>query len=187
MFRNPIDRIISAFLFADGMMIPRGFPDYSAEPELRKNITSSKYPIYTYATTPGIPQCQTKMIMGYDCGNDVPLFNPKQLKEIHRRLLEEFIFFGLQEEPKATYELFIAMFGIGHLNDTHIIERKLPPPYLHTYRENIYVSNQQKINLKRTLRELNWHDPSDEFMYEIAKKIFYKRCKEYHVSTKYNS
>ena len=185
MFRNPIDRIISAFLFADGMMIPRGFPDYSIEMELRKNITSSKYPIYTYAITPGIPQCQSKMIMGYECGNDVLPFNNKQLNEIHRRILEDFIFFGLQEESKASYELFIAMLGIGHLNDTHIFERKLLPPYLQSYRQNDYVTNQQKVILKQTLKDLSWHDRSDEFLYDIAKKIFYKRCKEYNIVTKY--
>lgn len=185
MFRKPIERLISAFLFADGIMIPRGFYNYDHEAEVRKNVTSSSVPIYTYAMIRGISQCQTKMIMGYDCGNDVPAFNKKQLNEVHRRLLEDFFFFGLQEEPKATYELFIAMFGIGHLHDKLILERKLKPIYQLNYRKNIYEDEKIKQKLRNDLLRMKWSDKADEYTYEIAKKIFYKRCEEYSIPTLY--
>jgi hypothetical protein len=185
-FRQPINRLISAFLFADGVMIPRGFYDYELEAEVRRNVTSSPHPIYAYATLRGISQCQAKMVMGYDCGNDVAPFNPKQLREIHRRLLEDFLFFGLQEESKATYDLFLAMFGVGHLNDKSVVERGLPPPYLLAYRQNLErVSERRKEELREELKLMRWSDKADEFVYEIAKRIFYKRCREHGVETKY--
>jgi hypothetical protein len=190
MFRSPISRLISAFLFADGVMIPRGFYNYDLEVQVRMNVTQSRHPIHAYAMVPGISQCQAKMVMGYDCGNDVAPFNIKQMKEIHRRLLEDFLFFGLQEESKATYELFIAMFGIGHLNDTSVVKRGLPPPYKLIYRQG-YVEGGERVGerkreeLREELRSLRWSDKADEHVYEVAKRIFYKRCREYRIETKY--
>jgi hypothetical protein len=42
-----------------------------------------------------------------------------------------------------------------------------------------------KTKLKLALRNTGWRDPSDEYVYNVAKAIFYKRCEEYGISTKF--
>lgn len=183
MLRHPMNRLISAYLF--GVMIPRGFYNYDLEDEVRRNVTNSPHPIYTYAMTRGISQCQSKMIMGYDCGNDVSPMNLIQLQEIHRRLLKDFLFVGIQEEPQATYDLFLAMFGKGHLEDPLILQRNLKPPHLLKYRKGEVGDEKEREMLRKELVRMRWEDRADEHTYEVGKRIFYKRCREYSIQTKY--
>jgi hypothetical protein len=178
-----MSRLISAYLF--NIMIPRGFHNYDLEEEVRRNVTSSPHPIFTYAMTPGISQCQSKMLMGYDCGNDVSPMNPKQLQEIHRRLLDDFLFVGIQEEPQATYELFLAMFGKGHLEDPSVLQRGLKSPHLLAYRRGEGGGEAEREKLRRELVKMRWEDRADEHTYEVGKRIFYKRCREYSIRTRH--
>lgn len=73
LFRKPSSRIISAFLF--DILIPFGFTNRTiAEREVvKESIKKAEHPIYTYATWPGISGCQTKMVLGYGCGEDLAL------------------------------------------------------------------------------------------------------------------
>eukprot|EP00602_Paraphysomonas_sp_CaronLab_P010339 CAMPEP_0185023208 /NCGR_PEP_ID=MMETSP1103-20130426/5899_1 /TAXON_ID=36769 /ORGANISM="Paraphysomonas bandaiensis, Strain Caron Lab Isolate" /LENGTH=122 /DNA_ID=CAMNT_0027555685 /DNA_START=378 /DNA_END=742 /DNA_ORIENTATION=- len=120
----------------------------------------------------GIPSCQTKMVMGYKCGEDI-LFTEEDLEEVKRRIANDFAFIGLTEESKATYELFQAMFGVQHLPS--------PLPYAMMYRKNSASSIELVGNLTRQLRNLGWTDPFDESLYEEAQRIFYSRCVLYNV------
>lgn len=74
-FREPTDRLISAFLF--DVMIPIGFQSKSIEErrKVKDRVRQSQDPIYSYATLPGISSCQTKMVLGFYCGADVELSN----------------------------------------------------------------------------------------------------------------
>lgn len=73
LFRNPTNRIISAFLF--DMLIPYGFPNKTIEERLavKALVRATENPIYSYATLPGISSCQTKMVLGYGCGEHIRL------------------------------------------------------------------------------------------------------------------
>jgi hypothetical protein len=70
LFRKPIDRIISAYLFGEGLMLPLGCDlkikelVFKARIELQRN-SSYKFPITRYVGLDGMSNCQTKMILGY--------------------------------------------------------------------------------------------------------------------------
>jgi len=70
MLRDPINRIISAFLF--DVMIPTGFSlkTLKLRDQMKQIIRQADVPIVAYAALPGIASCQTKMILGYNCGEN---------------------------------------------------------------------------------------------------------------------
>ena len=180
-FRKPIDRIISAFLFADGMHIPRGHPLGDLENEVRANLSKTTHPMISYANFLGIPHCQSKMVMGYHCGEDVRGFSKSELDIAYHRLHHEFAFVGLTEEPEATYNLFRSMFGEGHLLDKpHML-----PPHRMNYRKNEQHNDWAQKHFEGNLRKHRWVDQPDEFVYSTAKTLFYQRCKEHGVQTEY--
>lgn len=91
-FRNPEDRIISSFLFGD-MMIPSGSV-YSHNQTLPSYIRESSTPLLAYASVPGFDSCQTKMVLGYYCGQDVKGVTSEGVAEAKRRIEYDFAFFG---------------------------------------------------------------------------------------------
>lgn len=181
LFRKPAERIISAFLHGRGrdqMMFPRGYPErVKVKYPTRANISRSDYPIYAYASLEGMLGCQTKMLMGFNCGN-INRLNPEVLEAAKYRLKNEMLFFGLTEESVATAKLFLAMFGNVTVD---IVE----PSQRIRYRQNVRYSKEARDKLVSDLRVNNWRDPYDEELYEEASKIFYERCKKYKISVKY--
>jgi hypothetical protein len=93
MFRKPEDRIISSFLF-DNMLIPSGSV-YSYNQTLPDYVTNSPTPLVAYASVPGFDACQTKMVLGYHCGQDVHGITTTGLVEAKRRIEYDFAFFGM--------------------------------------------------------------------------------------------
>lgn len=178
-FRRPIDRLISAFLFRGGVMIPRGSVYHSkyynetvhkAAVAFKRSIRSATYPIVAYANHPEIPSCQAKMVLGYHCGSNV-VITATMIAEAKRRLREEFLFVGLTEEPQATLHLFHAIFGGMNVGINDKIRRNTG----HT----VEVHDQ----LVEILRQHHWSDTPDEEVYREAARIFYARCEKYGIAT----
>lgn len=186
MFRKPIDRIISAFLFS--LMLPQGSPYTKSDAlmeQIRQEILSSKTPVYTYSQTLGMSSCQTKMVLGHNCGTDYNV-TEKDLTEAKRRIREEFYFFGLTEDPVASANLFLAM----HHNDgadfnrTDIFRREKDIPLFdfRTGRVNNLHDPETHEKLAEVLSKAGWSDYYDDELYKEAKKIFEERCAEYNVT-----
>lgn len=96
LFRKPRNRLISAFLFEGGMMIPPGHLfslNETYQKEIFKYISNTTYPIMTYGNFIGIPSCQIKMVMGHNCGTEV-IFTDKDILEAKRRVEHDFAFVG---------------------------------------------------------------------------------------------
>lgn len=185
LFRKPMDRLISAFLF--DIMIPQGSP-FTTSPEvmedMRSKVRQSDNPIYAYSQTRGIKSCQTKMILGYACGADVVL-TENDLIEAKRRLREDLYFFGLTEESVASANLFLAMHHKDGENPlrTNIHDKSFGLPF--NFRSNRLISNHNAKSHHKLVHDLTtagWTDPFDEALYMEASMIFYERCRLYNIS-----
>lgn len=178
LFRKPRNRLVSAFLFGSGMMIPPGHlhsPNETMQAEIFKYISNTTYPIMTYARYLGIPSCQTKMVLGHNCGTEVTITG-ELLAEAKRRVEHDFAFVGLTEESAASADLFYAMYGAGKP------EPKVQP-HTKMYRENTNHSKMTRTRLLEVLREQNWSDPPEQALYQHVRRIFYERCAKYNIST----
>jgi hypothetical protein len=187
LFRNPSSRVISAYLF--DIMFPLGSRSYNGTSieQMKKNIRRANNSILAYALSPGIASCQTKMMIGYNCGEDVPL-NANDLDEAKRRL-HDLYFFGLTEESEASANLFLAMhFQDGGLPYRRSLEELSYPPFkFTTTRKNRKHSKDAHADLTRQLNESGWKDVHDEILFAEATKIFYERCQLYSIKTLFNS
>jgi hypothetical protein len=174
LFRNPLNRVVSAFMFS-GIMFPFGSVVDVNGTNARQQIMQSPCPICAYANYPGIASCQTKMVLGYTCGQPIEL-SEVHMAEARRRLEEDFVFIGLTEEPRATQDLFLATFNIRLME---------PLPVIPNIRSFYGESNSKKrhIELKDQLIRGNWSDPFDQRLYEFARSKFYSRCQRYGVWT----
>lgn len=188
LFRNPSSRIISAFLFDImfplGIRLNHGISTESAKDSIRKSNNS----ILSYATWPGMASCQTKMILGKDCGDNVIIHIPEDLNEAKRRLYDLY-FFGLTEESEASANLFLAMhYKDGGLPYRKSLDELVYPPFkFTTTRKNMRHNHHTHQDLSTKLIESGWRDVYDEELYEAAGKIFYERCREYKIKTKFKS
>ena len=174
LFRNPLNRIVSAFLFS-GIMFPFGSVVDVNGTNTRRQILQSPCPICAYASYPGMTSCQTKMVLGFTCGQPIDI-SEAHMVEARRRLTKDFIFIGLTEEPRATQDLFLATFNIRLME---------PIPVIPNIRSFYGESNNKKkhAELRRQLMRSNWSDPFDDMLYEFARGLFYSRCKRYGVWT----
>lgn len=188
LFRNPYDRIISSFLHGKGihqMMFPLGFPKrVKLKYILRQNISNTEFPILTYANLNGMKGCQTKMMLGYDCGVDIILTN-KDLNEAKRRLQYDMAFFGITEESEASAKLFLTTYPSLKLTTTtleliHEYTYKLKP------RKNKAHHTESNERYHSILKSHGWKDYYDQELYTYAKEIFYYKCKLYEIKTKYD-
>jgi hypothetical protein len=184
MFREPRNRIISAFLFSSGLMLPKGFdikPSHQEErKQIKNHLLNTSHPIVSYASYPGIPSCQTKMVLGYDCGTDIEI-KGHGMTEALRRIREDFLFFGLTEEPEATAELFrLTVGGWGYDKDG----MTLPSPSVWGSRINSEHNKSSHDFLSRELTEGHWKDVFDEALYAEAAQIFYAKCKQYNITVR---
>jgi hypothetical protein len=59
-------------------------------------------------------------------------------------------------------------------------------PYKRQYRKNDKHNTVMHSKLERDLLTHNWTDIYDEPLYEEAQAIFYERCRQYGVKTKYS-
>lgn len=184
LLRDPYDRMISSFLHGKGvhqMMFPIGFRDrIKLKYALRRNITSSKYPILSYASLDGMSGCQTKMVLGFDCGEMTELTD-KHLEEAKRRLRYDMAFVGITEESKATADLFLAMYPNPLLSSTTL--SLLNNSYRLRPRKNKDHTNQVNEQLRFTLTSNNWVDRFDGELYSFARALFHERCQAHHVRT----
>ena len=92
LFRNPKERLISAFTFSSGFMIPPGNV-YSQNGTLPEHVYYAETPLIAYSKITGIPSCQIKMVMGRYCGADVAMTD-MDLIEAKRRVEQDFAFVG---------------------------------------------------------------------------------------------
>jgi hypothetical protein len=177
MVRNPMERLLSGFLFRDGLHLIE-------DNKVKQTIRNSNYPILAYATTPGISSCQTKMIIGYTCNHNIKI-TYDFIDLAKQRIENVFSFVGLTEESNATGELFYAMFGhnLSPLDDTNRYKR----PCRQKYRANNDHPHTKKEALKNILRYHNWTDEADEVLYRHAQELFYRRCRQYNISTLFNT
>jgi hypothetical protein len=198
LLREPSDRLISAFLFNDGMMLPRGSPWRQASQAVKSIINSTACPISTYASLPGVEGCQTKMILGRHCGEVYSLTRRDIETAIDMMsFTENFAFIGLSEEAEASAMLFLAMYGpcyarkgargvceesLQQLQD-HKTALNKTYMYSRRYRSNKRHSTDMHDKLAMQLHRVGWRDAADEEIYKAARRIFYKRCEEYSIPT----
>ena len=112
LFRKPRNRLVSAFLFEGGMMIPPGHllsVNETAQQEFFERTRKSPNPIITYANYEGIRSCQTKMVLGHNCGTEFPI-SDADLVEAKRRVEHEFAFIG---KPFLWIKIFISLMIIS--------------------------------------------------------------------------
>jgi hypothetical protein len=175
-FRHPMNRIISAYLFNGEMMIPTGMPWGERYVIYNARKSNTYLPIYQYVQLPGMTGCQTKLVLGHNCGageKDVNFFGRKEIDLAKYRIRNDFAFIGLTEYPIETEKLYRAMFG-G-------VELKHHQPQKIKYRENKAHSSKSHKSLYANLTSYNWKDPVEEELYSEAKNIFFERCKLYKV------
>jgi hypothetical protein len=186
LFRKPSSRIISAYLF--NIMLPAGLPNREDSQKIYHAIKSSSIPIHAYATTPGIASCQTKMMLGYFCGEDRNI-STIDVNEAKRRVREDLYFFGLTEEPEASANLFLAMHSEdGAKPYRKRLEELVDPPFsFSSTRANSKHSKESHASLLEQLASTGWKDELDEIIYAQASRIFYRRCKEHEIATKFKS
>eukprot|EP00607_Mallomonas_marina_P001287 CAMPEP_0182435234 /NCGR_PEP_ID=MMETSP1167-20130531/74584_1 /TAXON_ID=2988 /ORGANISM="Mallomonas Sp, Strain CCMP3275" /LENGTH=145 /DNA_ID=CAMNT_0024626061 /DNA_START=347 /DNA_END=785 /DNA_ORIENTATION=+ len=130
LFRHPVKRVISAFLFRDDdveIMVPTGFarnrvaqnpPNFNMTKEadrFRSYVKRQPNPIVAYADPPFIRSAMTKMVLGYNSGFNITLTD-EELAEAKRRVVHDFAFIGLTEEYNASLTLFHKQFGVSHPN-----------------------------------------------------------------------
>lgn len=202
LFRNPYDRVISSFLYGKGehqIMFPLGFRKRAERKyALREEIKKSSAPIIAYVSLPGIAGCQAKMVMGRQCGEDYNI-TAKDFEEAARRIRNDFAFVGLTEESEASAKLFIAMYPIpstvgsglkvasGSV-DSGAVDKVLLSAVHQAPRANAIHTNSRNMELTNTIRDhqTRWRDSADVFVYKVAVNLFYHRCREYNIATKYN-
>lgn len=147
---------------------------------IEEELKRSSKPITVCAAIPGFDSCQTKMVLGYRCGEAVDL-TPSDMVEAKRRIEHEFLFIGISGEEEAAARLFYVMHGFNS-------SEPFLTPALHHYNRNPYNPkniNQQQISAKEDLLAYNWNDKHDMELYHHAESIFYTRCQQYNISTKY--
>lgn len=182
LFRNPVDRVESAFQF--GIMLPQGFYERSIEgmKRIQDFIRSTPTPFATYAQLDGIAGCQTKMVLGKRCGENITL-TPADLVEAKRRVENDMYFVGLSEEPEASASLFLAehsdvtnpnFVGNGPWNVSSLL------PYFEF--THLRRSSNPQPQLKSELEAIGWRDPFDEALYAFAADIFYSKCARYSIN-----
>ena len=175
LFRHPMNRIISAYLYNNEMMIPTGMPWDERYPIYNARTEGRYLPIYQYVQLPGMTGCQTKLTLGHNCGageKEIKV-GKAEMEKAKKRMREDFAFVGLTEYPIETEKLFRAMYGGVEL--IHLQPQKIK------YRENKKHTSLSHAELYTNLTSYNWKDPIDEEFYEEAKKIFFERCKLYKV------
>jgi hypothetical protein len=187
-FRNPYMRVVSAFLFGNGdenIMLPIGFPHRNeVKSTVRERIRNSSVPIVEYANTPGIASCQTKMVLGKDCGFPMEISDAALQAAIQR--MRQLAFVGLTEESEASARLFLAMHPIHPpiSTDTTEIMVGLARSTVRVNREHTPERNKE---LTAALRNSGWRDNADETVYLEAVRLFYERCAQYKIQTKFKA
>lgn len=189
LFRNPYSRVISSFLYGKGehqIMFPLGFPNRAnVKFALREQIRASQYPILTYAQLPGIVSCQTKMVLSKECGAPVT-FSTAELKEAERRIRYDFAFVGLTEESEASARLFLAMYRPIRSTDV-VNDPTVQDALVSSLHSAPRVNNQHTAALNKellsVLRQHQWRDLPDEYVYRVAVQVFFERCARYGIAT----
>lgn len=188
LFRKPMSRVISAYLF--DMMLPQGFGTRTPEVKQmwRQYINSTDSPVYAYSQIPGIPNCQTKMVLGFRCGVPMNLTNAHKLEAVER-VRNDFYFIGLTEESEASANLFLAMHEAdGGLPVRKTLSDLTDPPFRFThFRRNRRHSADNHVNYEQQMLSHGWKDEFDEAVYDAAARLFYGRCKQYNISTKHKT
>lgn len=202
LFRNPYNRVISSFLFGKGIhqiMFPLGFPNRAkVKYNLRDTIRKSPFPILTYVQLPGIASCQTKMVLGKECG-EVTSISEDDMAEALRRLRYDIPFVGLTEESEASARLFLAMFGFPKRDKDNkslatVKDQEQNAKSVDFVMQSVTLAprinkghtSEVNAELRGVLRRHSWRDVPDETLFIEAVRIFYERCKMYQVTTKYS-
>ena len=91
-----------------------GAPDDETTGETFRALArdANRSSVLAYAALPGIAHCQTKMVLGHDCGADVALAIGDGPEAI-RRVREEFLFVGLQDDFRRSVALLHAALGVA--------------------------------------------------------------------------
>lgn len=124
-----------------------------------------------YIELPGILGCQTKMVMGYLCGDKVEI-TPEFVREAKRRIRDEFLFVGIskpyfQDSIALLHERFKDEYG----------DQPLRPPEIHTVRKSTRSSNVDEA--RKFLQSVGFDDPYDREIYNEAFAIFSSQYRTY--------
>ena len=169
LIRSPRARLVSAYFFGlrevGHPMLPLGHPekDLSAwDKAARRRLKRAMPTIQAYARYPGIAHCQTKMVLGIHCGEDVQV-TPDMSREAIRRLREDFRFVGVQDHWRASVQLALAAFNAS--SSAELLVESAQARHQYTKRERAAAM----ANLTA------YEDVYDEALYDAAAALLRER------------
>jgi len=203
LFRDPRQRILSAFavgLHSWGLKNRNKMRNYVKEVVSRFKEDGESLDVLlrealrTYVNYPGIESCQTKMVLGHDCAENIHRELTLDDLEKAKRIVEtEFMFVGLTEEFDRSVCLFHAMMGDTHgggpnkaqknefmnMRPTHMVQKR--------YKSEDWLDEMLKSVKKMKdglydeewLDELQFNDFFDEKLHAHVRSIFNRNIETY--------
>lgn len=182
--REPKSRLISAFLDAshhEGMdskdfliLKEKMYP--TAESEDTDSVERLVHAARLYAQEPAFLGCQTKMVLGYQCGDTkfiLPrVINQTIISEAVDRL-RQFYFVGIFEQYSLSVHLFYRMIAKKNGNDTTLVPSILE-----------ILPTRKGDHTKASIVDkylANYTDPYDSILYKEGLKLFNDRIDKFHI------
>jgi hypothetical protein len=120
--------------------------------------------VYNFLMAPGISNCATKMLNGYQCGASVDLTDDHL--DTAKQVLSKILFFGLTESFKESLCLFTWLYG-----------GEVRPEHLKQSRQTVYQTSRNIDEVLSVLQKdmfMNTYRYDIE-LYEFAQEMFYNR------------
>lgn len=176
LFRDPRKRLVSAW--------NNNKHSYGCSGKMRKRLEAEAQNLSSFVAFPGIIECQTKMLVGKTCANDVKVTDA-MADEAKRRLTKKMAFVGLTEMFNASVCLFHHMFG-GTPKEFQFqpvgLERNSDFLFLHYHRSRKYQAmpgGGDRVHKDSWMEIETSVDKRDWDLYREVVKIFASRLQEY--------
>jgi hypothetical protein len=171
MFREPRKRIISQYMYKGGFGSGWGSTlAVKDEMKLSEKNLSSKDKFLAYAKHPSMRSCQTKMLLGHMCVDNVTI-TAEMTQQAITRLREEFAFVGDTDMWEESLHLLfphgVPDFALGNT-------RPGQAKFTQNAKELRFFQQEAEQYLE-ALREIDWHDTPDEELYAEVKKLMHQR------------
>jgi hypothetical protein len=175
MLRHPLKRLISSYQYLSSNPSSNMLEPYVNTSQLLQYIHSppesrattaveSESDFIRFVKYPGIANCMTKMLNGYQCGEDVAI-SESHLQNA-QRVISAFAGFGITEHFKSSVCLFYWMYGGGTVKQS----------YFGVFREGNYSKDSAGHVLgKLGMNEVRSVERYDLALYEFAEQLFKQR------------
>lgn len=160
--REPWQRAMSDYSY---ILIKPGTQHLSPEQNLTQIFPTD---VFTFAMSPGIPNCATKMLNGFQCGETVDLTDYHI--DVAKQVLSKILFVGITENFKESVCLFSWLYG-GEASPLHM-QKTRQTPHLGSRSMQDVLSPQQRILFNAAYKY-------DIELYRFARELFMNR---YHLT-----